>query len=62
MMLIHLRQTVDPANGEETYEIAFDMFAAFLTTLDRHFGDPDQKYKASLVLDKLRQSNREFGA
>ena len=61
-MRIHLRRTADPATGEETYEIAFDTFAAFLTTLDRHFGDPDEKHTASLALDKLRQSNQEFGA
>ena len=34
MMQIHLRWTADPGNGEETYEISFDMFAAFLTALD----------------------------
>ena len=61
-MRIHLRRTMDPANGEETYEIAFDTFAAFLTTLDRHFGNPDEKHMASIALDKLRQTNREFGA
>ena len=61
-MRIHLRWTADPANSEETYEIAFDTFATFLTTLDRHFGDPDEKYTASISLDTLRQSNREFGA
>ena len=60
-MRIHLRRTADPANGEETYEIAFNTFAAFLTTLDRHFGDPDDQHTASLALDQLRQSNREFG-
>ena len=41
-MRIHLRRTADPANGEETYEIAFDMFTAFLTALHGHFGDPDE--------------------
>ena len=61
-MWIHLRRTADPANGEETYVIAFNTFAAFLTALDRHFGDPDEKHTASLALHKLRQSNREFGA
>ena len=61
-MRIHLRRTTDPANSKETYEIAFDTFAAFLTALDRHFGDPDEKHTASIALDKLRQSNREFGA
>ena len=61
-MRIHLRRTADPANGEDTYEIALDTFTAFLTTLARHFGDPEEKYTASLALDKLRQSNREFGA
>ena len=61
MMRIDYRRTADPANGEETYKIAFDIFAAFLTALDRHFGDPDEKHTASLTLDKLRQSNREFG-
>src|SRR6266699_1001545 len=60
-MRIHIRRTPD-ANGEETYEIVFDTFAAFLTALDRHFGDPDEKHTAALTLDKLRQSNREFGA
>ena len=30
--------------------------------VDRHFGDPDEKHTASLALDNLRQSNREFGA
>ena len=61
-MRIHLRRTADPANGEETYEIAFDTFAAFLTALDRHFGDPDEKHTAALALDKIRQASREFGA
>ena len=61
-MRIHLRRTADPANGEETYEIAFDTFAAFLTALDRNFGDPDEKHTAALALDKLRQASREFGA
>ena len=60
-MRIHIRRNVDPANGEETYEIAFNRFSAFLTALDRHFGDPDEKHTASIALDKLRQSNREFG-
>ena len=60
-MWIHLHRTVDPANGEQTYEIAFDTFAGFLNILDRHFGHPDEKHAASLVLDKLCQSNREFG-
>ena len=62
MMLIHLRRTADPANGEETYEIASDMFATFLTALDYYFDDPDKKHTASIALDKLCQSNREFGA
>ena len=61
-MQIHLRRTADPANGEETYVIAIDTFTAFLTALDRHFGDPDEKHAASLALDKLRQSHGEFGA
>ena len=59
---MHLHRAADPANGEETYEIAFETFAAFLIALDRHFGDPDEKDTASISLDKLRQSNREFGA
>ena len=58
-MRIHLRRTADPANGEETYEIAFDTFAAFLTALNRHFGDPDEKQTAALTLDKLRQASRK---
>ena len=41
-MRIYLRWTADPANGEETYEIAFNTFATFLTALDRHFGDQDE--------------------
>ena len=61
-MWIHLRCTADPANGQETYKIAFDTFAAFLYALNCHFGDPDKKHTASLTVDKLRQSNREFGA
>ena len=61
-MWIYLRRTADLANGEETYEIAFDTFAAFLTVLDRHFYDPDKKHTAFIWLDKLRQSNQEFGA
>ncbi len=60
-MRIHIRRTPD-ANGEEMYEIVFDTFAAFLAALDRHFGDPDEKHTAALALDRLRQSNREFGA
>ena len=32
-MRIHLRRTADPVNSEETYMIAFDTFAAFLTAL-----------------------------
>ena len=60
-MWIHLRRTADAANGEETYEIAFNMFASVLTTHNRHFGMPDEKDSASLVLDMLCQ-NREFGA
>ena len=61
-MQIHLHRTADLANGEETYKIAFNTFAAILTAHDRHFGDTDEKHSASLALDKLRQSNREFGA
>ena len=63
-MRIHLWRTADLANGKETYEIAFDIYAPFLTTLDCHssFGDLDKKHTASNVLDKLRQLNREFGA
>ena len=61
-MRINLCRTADPANSEETYEIAFDTFAVFLTALDPHFGDPDEKHTASLALDKLRQSTREFSA
>ena len=61
-MWIHLHRTVHPANGEETYELAYNTFPAFLTTLDRHFGDPDEKHTASLALDRLRQSNLEFSA
>ena len=38
------------------------MFAAFVTALERHFDNPDEKHTASLALDKLRQSNRKFGA
>ena len=60
-MRIHLRKATDDC-GEETFEILFDSFAAFLTALDRHFGDPDEKHTAALALDKLRQANREFGA
>src|SRR6266699_1106960 len=58
-MRIHIRRTPDE-NGEETYEIVFDTFAAFLAALDRHFGDPDEKHTAALALDNLRQSKREF--
>ena len=61
-MRIHLCRTADPANGKETYEIAFDRFATFLTALDRHFGDPDEKPTAALAHDKLHQASREFGA
>ena len=61
-MRIHLHWTANPANGEETFKISFNMFTAFLTAHDRHFGDPDEKHTASLALDKLRQSKREFGA
>ena len=61
-MQIHLCRTADTANSEEAYEIAFETFAACLTALDRHFGDPDKKRTASVALDELRQSNREFGA
>ena len=60
-MRIHLRKSTDDS-GEETFEILFDCFAAFLAALDRHFGDPDEKHTAALTLDKLRQANREFGA
>ena len=61
-MRIHLQRKANTANGEETYETAFDTLAAFLTSLDCHFCDPDEKHTASHALDKLRQSNREFGA
>jgi hypothetical protein len=60
-MRIHLKRKV-AADGEETYEVLFDSFAAFLKALDRHFGDPDEKHTAALALDKLRQTNQEFGA
>src|SRR6266699_2355955 len=59
-MRIHLQRTTAP-NGEETCETHFDSFAAFLTALDRHFGDPDEKHTAALALDKLCQAKREFG-
>ena len=61
-MRIHLRWIADPVNGEEKYEIAFYTFAAFLTALNRHFGDPDKKHTAALALNKLHQASREFGA
>ena len=60
-MRIHLRRLVGE-DGEEIYEVLFDTFAAFLTALDRHFGDPDEQHTAAIALDKLRQTNREFGA
>ena len=60
-MRIHLKRSTD-TDGEETYEILFTTFAEFLTALDRHFGDPDEKHTAAMALDKLRQNNREFGA
>ena len=60
-MQIHLRKSTDD-RGEETFEILFDSFAAFLAALDRHFSDPDKKHTAALALNKLRQANREFGA
>ena len=41
-MRIHLRKATDDC-GEETLEILFNTFAAFLTALVRHFGDPDEK-------------------
>ena len=58
-MRIHLRK-VTTLDGEETYEVSFDSFAAFLAALERHFGDPDEKHTASVALDRLRQGNREF--
>ena len=58
-MRIHLRK-VTTLDGEETYEVSFDTFAAFLAALERHFGDPDEKHTASVALDRLRQGNREF--
>src|SRR5258706_11680061 len=60
-MRIHLRRSTEDS-GEETDDIVFESFAAFLAALDRHFGDPDEKHTAALALDKLRQANREFGA
>src|SRR6266705_2286504 len=60
-MRVHLRQTAGE-DGEETYEVLFSSFAAFLATLDRHFGDPDERNTAALKLDKLRQGGREFGS
>ena len=60
-MRIHLRRMVGE-DGEESYEVLFDTFAAFLAALDRHFGDPDEQHTAAIALDKLRQTNREFGA
>ena len=60
-MRIHLRKATDDC-GEETFEILFNSFAAFLTALDCHFGDPDEKHTAALALNKLQQANREFGA
>ena len=60
-MRIHPQRSTDP-DGEENYEILFTTFAEFLSALDRHFGDPDEKHTAAMALDKLRQNNREFGA
>ena len=59
-MRIHRQQSMDD-RGEETFEILFDSFAAFLAALDHHFGDPDEKHTAAVALDKLCQANREFG-
>ena len=44
------------------YEILFDPFGDFLKTLDRHFGDLNEKHTAALALDKLRQANQEFAS
>ena len=60
-MRVHLRRTTG-ADGEETYEVLFTSFAAFLAALDCHFRDPDESNTPALKLDKLRQGNREFGA
>ena len=60
-MRVDLRRTTG-ADGDETYEVRFTSFAAFLAALDRHFGDPDERNTAASKLDKLRQGNREFGA
>ena len=60
-MRIHLHKSMDD-RGEETFEILFDSFAAFLAGLDCHFGVPDEKHTAALALNRLRQANREFGA
>ena len=59
-MWIHLCKSTNDS-GEETYEILFDSFAAFLATLNRHLSNPDEKHTAALALDKLRQANRKFG-
>ena len=48
--------------GEESGEVLFTLFAAFLAALDRHFGDPDERNTAASKLDRLRQGNGEFGA
>ena len=56
---IHLRKSTDD-RSEETFEILFDSFAAFLAARDRHFGDPDEKHTAALTLNKLRKANREL--
>ena len=58
---VHLRRTTG-ADGEETYEVLFTSFAAFLAAPDRHFGDLDERNTAASKLDKHRQGIREFGA
>ena len=47
-------------DGQETYEVRFATFAAFLTALERHCGDPVGEYTASVFLDRLEQGNWKF--
>ena len=58
-MQIYLRRMVEE-DGEESYDVLFDTFAAFLATLDRHFGDHDEQPTTAIVLNKLQQTNRKF--
>ena len=60
-MRVHRLRTTG-ADGDETYEVLFTSFAAFLAALDRYFGDRDERNTAASKLDKLRQGKREFGA